>query len=161
MTHSIDTIRHVDLTQVDMSSFTGHLADCVVLTHDRKLLMQYRPLNWRSSPGCLNIFGGHVDEGETVMQALLRELKEELGAEALESEVIKLGAITEDFTQHRELVHIHFWHDKRGTITGCYEAEARQYNSVEEALSHPKIMDYSRWALYECQSRGLLNQTSK
>ena len=139
-----------------MSSYTKHLADCVVLTHDHKLLMQQRPLNWGSSAGCLNIFGGHVDPGETIVQALIRELNEELGAKVNENEVIKIGAITEDWTQHRELVHVHFWHDKKGTITGCYEAEARYYKSVEEALLHPKIMDYARWALFECQNRNLL-----
>jgi len=102
---------------VDMSSFTAHLADCVVLTHDHKLLMQYRPLNWRSSPAP-EYFGGHVDRRRTVMQALVRELKEELGAEVIEDDVIKLGAITEDSTQHR-IGSCSFLARQAGHNTGC------------------------------------------
>jgi 8-oxo-dGTP diphosphatase len=59
-------------------------------------------------------------------------------------------------TQHKELVHIHFWHDKHGTITGCYEAEAREFASVAEVLALSNLMDYARWAFLECINKGLL-----
>lgn len=158
MTNAIKSIRPVDLTKVDPSAFKKHLADCVVLTHDHKILMQQRPLNWGKSAGVLNIFGGHVEDGETVMRGLLRELHEELGAQVDEKDVIFIGAVSEEFTNHTELVHVHFWHDKNNTITGCYEAEAVRYDSIEGTLAHPKIMDYAVWALRECQNQGLLKQ---
>ncbi len=90
------------------------------------------------------------------MEALVRELHEELGAQVQKEDGIFLGALSEGFTGHSELVHVHFWHDKEGTITGVYECEGRYYDSVEEALSHDKVMDYVRWALCECRDRGLL-----
>jgi 8-oxo-dGTP diphosphatase len=136
--------------------FIKHLADCVILTQDNKILMQQRPENWRTFPGALNIFGGHVENGESIIEALIRELHEETGARVDASEVVLLGAISEEETNYSELVHVYFWHDKQGTITGCYEAEERRFTSVEEALSHPKIMDYARWALLEAKARGLL-----
>lgn len=151
-----DTIREVDLSKTDQSAFKKNLADCVILTHDHKILMQQRPANWGRFAGCLNIFGGHVEDGETVMQGLIRELNEELGAQLDEADVIFVGAISEELTGYTELVHVHFWHDGNNTITGCYEAEAVRYDSVEEALLHPRIMDHAAWALRECKNRNLL-----
>ena len=150
------TIRWVELSTIDETKYSAHLADCVVLTQDGKLLMQQRTASWGNYAGNLNTFGGHVEAGETPLQGLIRELNEELGAIVLAQDVVKIGGITEDFTNHQELVHIHFWHDKQGTITGCYEAEPRTYDSVAQALAHPKIMDYAAAALIRCQAMGLL-----
>jgi 8-oxo-dGTP diphosphatase len=141
---------------IEAGTFTLHLADCVILTQDNKILMQQRPKNWRTYPGALNIFGGHVEDGESIMQALTRELHEETGAQVNAEDVIFLGAISEEETNYSELVHVHFWHDKQGTITGCYEAEERRFDKVEEALAHPRIMDYARWALLQAKGRGFL-----
>lgn len=90
------------------------------------------------------------------MQALVRELKEELGAQVNPADVISLGAITEAITKYSELIYVYFWHDKHGTITGCYECEAKYYDDCAAALTHPKIMDDVRWLLHECQKRKLL-----
>ncbi len=109
----LKTIRPVDITQADLSAFSAHLADCVILTHDNRLLMQQRPLDWGSSPGCLTTFGGHVDPGETPLDGLVRELKEELGADVEAKEAVFIGAVSEDWTNHSELVHVYFWHDKK------------------------------------------------
>lgn len=159
MTQSIEnfsSLRMVKDFQEQADRFACHLADCVVLTKDRKILMQQRPESWGKSAGNLNIFGGHVEDGETVIQGLIRELNEELGAVVIEKDLVFIGAITEDWTDHAELVHVYFWHDKQGTITGCYEAEAREYDTVEQALAHPKIMDYAAWALETCQTLKLI-----
>jgi len=67
-----------------------------------------------------------------------------------------IGAITEGRTNHTEIVHIHFWHDKENTIIGCYEAEPIAFDTVEECLAHPKIMEYARWALIECRRKGFI-----
>lgn len=152
----MDTIRTVDLSKTDQGQFSARLADCVILTRDKKILMQQRPETWGKHAGVLNIFGGHVEVGEAVIEGLIRELREELGATVNPEDVVFIGAITEEFTNHTEIVHIHFWHDKDGTITGCYEAESKEYASVKDALEHPKIMDYATWALQECKKRTFL-----
>jgi 8-oxo-dGTP diphosphatase len=132
------------------------LADCVVLTHDGKLYMQRRPDNWHSFPGVISLFGGHVEPDETPDRAVVRELNEETGARIDSQDLIFIGAVTEDCTAHVEIIHVYFWHDRKNTITGCYEAEPALFNSAQEVLLHPKVMDYAKWALLECRSLGLL-----
>lgn len=154
--HFINTIRMVDVNKADISAYKAHLGDCVVLTADYKILMQQRPLSSGRFGGCLNLFGGHIESGESVLQGLVRELHEELAAVVDPVDVIHIGSVTEDFTDHTELVHVYFWHDRNHTITGCYEAEAVFYDTIAEAFAHPKIMDYARWALMECRRLGFV-----
>jgi len=151
-----EVIREVSLDKIDKKDFDCHFADAIVLTQDNRILLQERPVSWGRSPGYLTAFGGHIEENETVLEGLTRELKEELGAKVSEVDILPLGAITESFTEHAELIHVHFWHDQEGTITGCYECKPVYYKNVTEALKHPKIMDYVVWALHKCQEKGLL-----
>ena len=152
----MDEIKPVDLATASSSTYKKQLADCVVLTQDSKLYMQRRPENWGKHAGVVNIFGGHVESGETPMQAVVRELNEETGALIKEQDILFVGAITESWTHHTEIVHVYFWHDREGTITGCYEAEPIIFDTMEDALSHPKIMGYTKWALVECRNRNLI-----
>jgi len=154
-------IKQLDLSQVKESDYKQQFAACIVLTQDHKILLQQRPLNWRTFPGMIATFGGHIEGDETPIQAIVRELHEELGAKVDSSDLITLGVITEEVTSHTELVHLYFWHDTHSTITGCYEGEAKYFDSIEEALEHPKLMDDVCWALNECCDRGLLINPSK
>jgi len=54
--------------------------DCValLLVDDRRVLVERRKLTKRLAPGTLAIPGGHVEAGETLEAALLREAREEL-----------------------------------------------------------------------------------
>ncbi|HEX2751641.1 MAG TPA: NUDIX hydrolase [Alphaproteobacteria bacterium] len=141
---------------VNLADYKQHFADCVVMTQNGALLLQYRPATWRRNPEWYTAFGGHVEAGEDIMTALQRELKEELGADVKVEDVAFLGVVTEAETDHTEAVHVHFWHDKDGTITGCYEAEARTFPHVYAALGMEKTMPYLRWALAVCKARGFL-----
>lgn len=139
-----------------MASFRKQLADSVIMTFDHKILLQHRPESFDSPNGCINAFGGHIEIGETPLLALRRELNEELGAHVEAGDVVFIGGVTEEFTQHTELVHVHFWHDKKNTIEGCYEGEAVFYKTAAEALAEPKLMEYARWALEQCAARGFI-----
>lgn len=152
----MNKIKFINLNNIDLSKFTFHGVECVVLTQDRKILLQQRGSDWRRFPGYLSNYGGQIESNETPLQALIRELNEELGAEVDQQDLIRIATITEAVSNHTELIHIFFWHDKNGTITGCYEGEARYFESVTAALNNPKVMDSVRFSLQECQSRGLI-----
>jgi 8-oxo-dGTP diphosphatase len=156
MSSSNDLIRIVDLTKITKASFSHHAVGCLILTQNNQILLQHRPDNWRRFPGCLATFGGGIETGESPMEALVRELHEELGAIVQPSDVISLGAVTEAVTEYGDLIYEYFWHDKTGTITGCYECESRFYDSIDEVLTHPKVMDDVCWLLDICRSRGLV-----
>jgi 8-oxo-dGTP diphosphatase len=99
---------------------------CLVLNKDGKIVLQLRDNDCPTFPGRLATFGGGIEQGESPMQALVRELKEELGAGVKIRNVIYLGTLTEAETNHSDLIYLYYWHDKLGSITGCYEGKAIQ-----------------------------------
>lgn len=156
MTGLIKSVRQVDMTHIDKSAFKESYVGCLVLTKDHKILLQQRGIDWDHFPGYLAEFGGRIELDESPIQALMRELNEELGAQVKASDVITLGAITEEATKYSELIYLYFWHDRHGTITGCYEGEARYFNNIKAVLNHPKIMDSVRWLLHQCHHQQLI-----
>jgi 8-oxo-dGTP diphosphatase len=152
----IDTIRLIDLTKIDVKSYTFRGVDSIILTQNNKIILQKRGNDWQRFGGYLSSFGGQIELGETPIQALIRELNEELGADVEEKDVINLGVVTEATTNHGELIYVHFWHDRHGTITGCYEGEIAYFDNVREIMQQPKVMDDTLWALNVCLAKGLL-----
>ncbi|MGO4571337.1 NUDIX hydrolase [Microvirga sp. 2TAF3] len=51
----------------------------LVVGEEALLLLGLRAEHKRSYPHCWDLFGGHVEQGETYEQALVREFQEELG----------------------------------------------------------------------------------
>ncbi|MDX2027123.1 MAG: NUDIX domain-containing protein [Alphaproteobacteria bacterium] len=152
----IGSVQPVDLEKIDKTNFARCFADSIVITQDGKLVLQRRPSQQDEGGLCLNAFGGSIEPNEAPLQAIIRELKEELGAEAVPADIVVLGAVAETLGGERSLIHAYFWYDRQGTITGCYEYEAVFFNNVADALGHSGLMDYTRWMLHECQNRKLL-----
>ena len=93
-------ITEIDLKKLEGQPFEKRLADCVILTHDNKILLQYRPKDWHSNPDGLNLFGGHVDKGESVIEGLLRELKEEVGYGANQLHHLTALSLAPSYLEH-------------------------------------------------------------
>jgi predicted ATPase/8-oxo-dGTP pyrophosphatase MutT (NUDIX family) len=146
------------VAKADIGSFNAkaEYTSCLVLTGDKKILLQQRGDTWPTYPGYLSAFGGKVEMGELPQQTIARELKEELGLDVLNAQVIYLGSITESVTGHKELVHEYFYWDKNDNITTCYEGEVISFDDVTQVLSQPKIMDDVIWLLAESRRRHLM-----
>lgn len=149
---------NVTVVELDntLDVFKNKYVGCVILTKDDKILLQQRPDNFSTYPGYLCEFGGKIEQGEEPQDALVREIKEELGAKLNLSDTISCGAITELMSEHSELIYTYFWHDSLGSITGCYEGQPRYFARVEDIMSFPKITDGLRWLLLQCQNKGLI-----
>ena len=139
------------------AQFNAQYVGCVVLTKNNKILLQQRSKHCASYPGYLCEFGGKVEEGESPKDTLIRELHEEIGAKVNLENVVSFGAITESMSQYRELIYVYFWRDALGSITGCYEGEARYFDSASEVLKLPRITDGLRWLLAQCQNASLID----
>lgn len=89
------------------------------------ILLTMRPGDMRAHPGQFALPGGSVDEGETAEQAAIRELHEELGIEADESDV--LGRLDDYPTRSGYVITpIVVWVGDRATETTPNPAEVAE-----------------------------------
>ena len=150
----MNTIREIDLDQVNLDDFAGRFVGCIVLTQDNKFLLQEivdaRPF---FPAGSVTTFGGRIEVGETPLAALIRELNEELGAAVQADDVTYLGAVTESVTGHSELIYAYYWQDELDTLTGCYEDRACYFDCAQDVVSNPHVTDDVTWMLSRL-SRG-------
>ena len=146
----------VDTQQLQMFSYGRHFAGCFIKTHDGRLLLQQRGVHWDRFPGMLATFGGQVDSGETPLQGMVRELREELGAEIDPSELLFLGAFTK-LGLNDALIHAYWWDDRKGSISGCYEGDPVYFDSATDVLSQDNITPDVYWIAHRCLELGLLS----
>ncbi len=76
--------------------------------------MEKRRANDEADPGYVEIPGGHVDPGETLEDALRRELKEELGIEIEKASLVQksLAKATNGERQRIHYFHVEKWNGR-------------------------------------------------
>ena len=98
-------------------------------------LLLGRRASYRSYPDCWDIIGGHIEAGETIEQAMVREVEEEI------------GVIPIDFTRltslQAEEVELHIyrvdaWSGGSPTLRGDEHAELRWF-TVDAASALPNL----------------------
>lgn len=101
-----------------------------------ELYLQKRP-QWKDiQPGKWDTaVGGHIDLGEHVEQALLREVREELGITALTSSPMLIAKYVFESTRERELVFVHRTvYD--GEVSPSEELDCGRFWTIAEIKEH-------------------------
>lgn len=140
-------IREIDLRASASDRFVRRFASCLVVTHDKKILLQQRGAGWSRFPNAIATFGGEIDEGETHLEGMIRELNEELGAVVNADDAMFLGAFTKSESEDEDLICSYFWHDKDNTITGCYEGHPVYFETIADALKSENALSGIPWIL--------------
>ena len=104
-----------------------------IIERDGKILLAQRPQHADQS-GMWESAGGKVEPGESQPEALVRELREELGIEA----VVECYIASHQREVSGRLIHLHAWHvpSYQGELK-VYEHQDIVWCSPEEALRYP------------------------
>lgn len=128
----------------------------ILLDRQQRYLMGQRPVG-KPYEGYWEFPGGKIEPGETIFQALKRELHEELGIEIHASEELML--IEHDYPHAHVRIHVSIIREWTGQPTGCenqalsWQELAGEQLTVEPLLPAAKPMierlkqflaDYSR-----------------
>lgn len=101
---------------------------CAVFVRKERILLGKRSPALLSFPNCWDVIGGHVEPGETVEQALVREAQEEVGLTPTRFSSVgqlECGAILHFF-------YIHEWRGGNPILLGNEHTELRWF-TIEEA----------------------------
>lgn len=130
-------------------NFTKQHTSCLIMDASNRYLLQKRPSNWRTFPGYLCMFGGEIEYNESPVEAMIRELKEELEVSITPNELIYIASITELISGHCELIHQYCYKDIKNEIKRTTEGELVVFDNKNDILKEKKIMDDLIWQLTE------------
>ncbi len=136
----------------------------IVVTPDRRFLLQHRddiPQIWY--PGAWALFGGAIEPGETELEALRRELKEEIDYDVAEATLFCRFDFELSFMGARPIFRSFYEVPiALEAIPGLRLQEGRgmQLWTAEEVLQLPHITGYDNFGLYMYIHRARLRPPS-
>jgi len=134
----------------DQRPITEVAAGILLDEHGRYLLGQ-RPVG-KPYAGYWEVPGGKIEEGESVFQALKRELQEELGIEIESSE--ELTVLEHDYPHAYVRLHVSVIRQWSGIPVGC-EGQALSWEFLTEKTPSVEPLLPAAWPMLE-RLRGLL-----
>lgn len=129
----------------------GEALDCVafILCDGRAVLAEKRRADKRVAPGLVCLPGGHVDPGETIEAALMREIIEELGVVADEPRFVCMRLYRSEELRRLHYFAIERW---RGEVEN-HEAETLLWVPLDGLSRLDLMVDRDAMAAY-LQMRG-------
>ena len=101
---------------------------CFILLRDGCVLLEQRRADKSTDPGRIMIPGGHIEAGESQLQALQRELAEELGLQAVQPRYV---CSLLHPTAELQLLHYYLITDWQGELC-AHEAERVFWQPINE-----------------------------
>lgn len=100
------------------------------------ILLGFRAVDRKTYPNVWDVFGGHVEDGETTEEALVRELREEL--DITPTEFTYLESLNKNLAETNVSYTHHFftvtaWSGSGPSLVGTEHSEIR-WHTLEEAL---------------------------
>ena len=123
----------------------------ILLDSEGRYLLGQRPVG-KPYAGYWEVPGGKVEKGETVFQALQRELQEELGIQIQSSE--ELTVLEHDYPHAFVRLYVSIIRDWTGTPTGC-EGQTLSWEWIASETPSVEPLLPAAWPMLECLRRFL------
>jgi 8-oxo-dGTP diphosphatase len=123
----------------------------ILIDSEGRYLLGQRP-EGKPYSGYWEVPGGKVEKGETVAQALRRELQEELGIDVLASE--ELTVLEYDYPHAYVRLYVSIIREWSGTPRGC-EGQALSWQSIASELPSVEPLLPAAWPMLEYLRRSL------
>ena len=117
----------------------------ILLDSEGRYLLGQRP-EGKPYAGYWEVPGGKIEEGESVFDALKRELDEELGIEITASE--ELTILEHDYPHAYVRLHVSIIRDWLGTPQGC-EGQQLSWETISEAVPSVGPLLPAAWPMLE------------
>ena len=117
----------------------------ILIDSEGRYLLGQRP-EGKPYAGYWEVPGGKVEKGETVFQALQRELQEELGIDIHSSE--ELTVLEHDYPHAYVRLHVSIIRKWNGTPKGC-EGQALSWQLIGDALPTVEPLLPAAWPMLE------------
>ncbi len=107
-------------------------------TDTGEVLLQQRAQIKKTFPLCWDVsVAGHVSAGETIIAGAIREIKEEIGLDAVENDLKPIGVFKSVQEHHSGLVDCEFHHTFICSLKPALESLCKQEEEVAELLLKP------------------------
>jgi 8-oxo-dGTP diphosphatase len=105
-----------------------------ILLYDRqgKILIKQRTLDAEHNPGCWSFFGGEVEKGESPLQAVKREAKEEMRV-ILKNPRLFLTS-EHKYPEYTDRMHVFIQEFTKDMKVELHEGHAKAWYSIKDAL---------------------------